>query len=307
MTIALVLLGKLLPLYAFIGLGFLAAKLLGARKETLSSILIYILAPIVVFDGVLRTEISWSILSLPLIMLMMCTVLCRLFFAISSFFWKDSHRNILAFTAGTGNTGYFGLPVALAVFGPDRLGPVVLALLGFILYENTVGFFTVARGHHTAAESFRKILRLPTLYALAIALILNLSDVGFGTLYLDNVQHVRGAYTVFGMMIIGMGIGSLEHIRLDGRFIGLAFLAKFVAWPTLALSLIAIDRTWLGFYTHELYGVMLLMSIVPLAANTVAYATELKTEPEKAATAVLLSTLFALFFIPFVASVSTLL
>ncbi len=44
------------------------------------------------------------------------------------------------------------------------------------------------------------------------------------------------------------------------------------------------------------------MSIVPLAANTVAIATELKTYPEKASVAVLMSTLFALFFIPLVVS-----
>jgi malate permease and related proteins len=43
------------------------------------------------------------------------------------------------------------------------------------------------------------------------------------------------------------------------------------------------------------------MAIVPLAANTVALATELKVHPERAAIAVLLSTLFALFYIPFMA------
>lgn len=43
---------------------------------------------------------------------------------------------------------------------------------------------------------------------------------------------------------------------------------------------------------------MLLISACPLAANTVAFATLLKTEPEKAGVAVLLSTVFALFYIP---------
>jgi predicted permease len=40
---------------------------------------------------------------------------------------------------------------------------------------------------------------------------------------------------------------------------------------------------------------MILLSVVPLAANTVAVATALRTEPEKSALTVLLSAAFALF------------
>jgi predicted permease len=43
---------------------------------------------------------------------------------------------------------------------------------------------------------------------------------------------------------------------------------------------------------------MLLMSIVPLASNTVAFATKLGVHPEKSAITVLASTLFVLFYIP---------
>jgi malate permease and related proteins len=64
------------------------------------------------------------------------------------------------------------------------------------------------------------------------------------------------------------------------------------------LAFIALDRGFLHFYTTVIHQVMVLASIVPLAANTVAIATELKTQPEKAALAVLLSTVFALFYIP---------
>ena len=44
--------------------------------------------------------------------------------------------------------------------------------------------------------------------------------------------------------------------------------------------------------------VLLVASITPLAANTVVFATELKTHPKKASFAVFLSTIFALLYIP---------
>lgn len=59
-----------------------------------------------------------------------------------------------------------------------------------------------------------------------------------------------------------------------------------------------VDTTYLHFCTPLMHQVMFLLSIVPLAANTVALATELKAEPEKAATSVFFSTLFVLFYIP---------
>ena len=43
---------------------------------------------------------------------------------------------------------------------------------------------------------------------------------------------------------------------------------------------------------------LLIMSIVPPAANIAAFAATLDLNPEKAATTVLLGTIFALFYIP---------
>jgi len=85
------------------------------------------------------------------------------FYSISKLFWKDNSRNILAFTAGTGNTGYFGLPVAMVLFNSEQVGLVVLSILGFVLYENSLGFFITARGNHTVKESLMKVLKLPTI------------------------------------------------------------------------------------------------------------------------------------------------
>ena len=53
-------------------------------------------------------------------------------------------------------------------------------------------------------------------------------------------------------------------------------------------------------YNNDIYGILILASIVPLAANTVTWATELKAHPEKAAIAVVISTIFALFYIPLI-------
>lgn len=303
MDIFLLLFTRLVPLYLIIGLGYLAGKKLHAQKETIAALLIYILAPVVVFDGVIRTELSVSTLSIPIFFFIACCLLCGLFYGISSFFWNDANRNILAFTAGTGNTGYFGIPVTLAIFGTEYLGYTVLAILGFIFYENSLGFFITARGNHSMKESLIKILKLPSLYAFFLALFAQSFHFPITEIYDIAMQQFRGAYSVLGMMLIGLGIASIQTWKFDWLFTAIAFLAKFVAWPLLIFLVIMIDRSSLQWFTPAVHRIMILMAIVPMAANTIAFATHLKAEPEKASVAVLLSTLVALIFIPIVASV----
>jgi len=298
MDIFLTLFLKILPLYALILLGFIAGKFLHVKKESIAPILIYIVAPVIVFNGVITTHLSPNILSLPLLFLIICSCMCLVFHVIASKIWHDSTKNIFAFAVGTGNTGYFGLPVALAIFDTHVLGIVVLSLLGFILYENTVGFFTVAKGHHTVEESIKKVLTLPTVYAFLLGIIINILGLHLGSIYADAAANFKGAYTILGMMIIGLGLSSIDDYKFDVTFIGLTFFAKFLVWPIIIFSLIFLDNAFFHFYTVDMHKVMVLMSIVPLAANTVSFATQLKTQPEKAALAVLLSTLFALVYIP---------
>jgi len=301
MEIFFTLLGKLIPLYVVIFLGYIAGRFLNVRKESIASLLIYIIAPIIVFHGVATTKLTPGVLSLPLLFFTIACILSLLFLWIGKSFWKDTTKNILAFTAGTGNTGYFGIPVALILFDESAVGFIVIAILGLMLYENSVGFFITARGHHTVKEALIKVVRLPTLYAFFLGVLVQLAAIPFGQALSDVMVSFRGAYSMLGMMMIGLGLASINRFSIDYLFLGLSFLAKFILWPLIMLLVIVFDNLWLRLYTPAIHKVLVLLSIVPLAANTVAFATELKAEPEKAALAVGLSTLFALFYIPLIA------
>jgi malate permease and related proteins len=298
MEIFFTLLGKIAPLYIVIFLGYISGKLLHVKKESIAPLLIYVIAPFVVFSGVIRAQISSGTLSLPLLFFTLACLISAIFYVLSSYIWKGSEKNIVGFTSGSGNTGYFGLPVAIAIFGQDIVPLIVLSVLGFITFENTLGFYITARGNFTAKESLLKVLKLPTVYAFLVGLFINLSGIDLGKPYLDLATNFQGAYSTLGMMLIGLGIASITKFEFDYKFIATTFLAKFITWPLAIAGVIFLDTNYFHLYTTQIHQVMILMSVVPLAANTVAVATELRTHPEKASMAVLLSTLFALFYIP---------
>lgn len=298
MQVFLLLITKLLALYFLIAIGFIAGRALNVQKESIARILIYILAPLVVLYGVWSAGVAWNVLSLPFLFLVVSIVLCPMARVAGKLLWRDATANLFAFTAATGNTGYFGIPVAMALLGEEAAALVAVAILGAGLFENTLGFYTVARGNFTVEQSIGRVLRLPTVYAFLVGVTLAASGYEPCSGIVELAGHVRGAFTVLGMMLVGLGLASLKTTRIDWKFIGATFIAKFFVWPAAMGLILWVDTTYLHFYTPLMHQVMFLLSIVPLAANTVALATELKAEPEKAATSVFFSTLFVLFYIP---------
>ncbi|HEV8052901.1 MAG TPA: AEC family transporter [Parachlamydiaceae bacterium] len=289
---------KVVPLYINIILGFVAGKFVGIARDSIARLMIYLFVPLVIFNGVINTKLDLGILSLPFITFMISAGLCLFFYWLSKFIWQDYTRNLVALSAGTGNTGYFGLPLALLLFNDQGEGIYIMAILGITVFENTLGFYMIARGRHTAAECISKLIRLPAIYALLAGLIVNMLHIPVPDVFIEFMKHIKGAYTVMGMMIIGVGIAGIKQFKVDFSFIGITFLAKFIAWPLLIALAISLDTHFFGFFDETIYQALILLSLVPLAANVVILATLMDIHPDKAATAVLLSTILSIIYIP---------
>lgn len=306
MALFLTLFYKIIPLYVIIGIGFIAGRKLKIDKAHIGKLLIYVITPGVVFYGTAIADLNPANISLPLFFFGICCLMAIVFYKIGQWLWpNNATANLLGFSAGDANTGYFGLPVALALFGEQGLSLAILCGFGFILFENSVGCYLTARGQFTVIDSLKKIIRIPILYAFCLGLVFSFLHIELGTAVTSALSSFKGTYSVLGMMILGLNVANLEHTSFDFKFIGMNFLAKFIIWPILILGFIWIDNTYWSIFSQQTHQIMALMSLVPLAANTVVWATEFKVYPEKMATAVLLSTLVALFFIPGILSFFT--
>lgn len=301
MELFILLFLKLMPLYMNMAMGYVAGKFLNTPRDAIARIMFYMINPIIIFNGVLNTRIDRSVLSLPFLVFVLSVFLCWIFYKLAGKAKLDSSQNMIAYMAGSGNTGYFGLPLALLLFNDQGEGVYIMAMLGMTLYENSIGFYVCAKGTHSAAECIAKIFKLPTIYAFAAALTLNLMHVHVPDVFIDFMGYIKGTYTVLGMMIIGLGLAGLQNYQLDFKFIGLTFLAKFLAWPLLILTITSLDSLIFGIYTQSAHDALILLSIVPLPVSSVILALVLQSQPEKTATTVLLSTFFAMIYVPFMA------
>jgi predicted permease len=279
-----------------------AARYLAVQKETIATLLIYIISPIVIFSGVVVAPQTIASITLPLLAYGISTLLCLSFYILGTRIWTGSEKNILAFSAGAGNVGYFGLPVIIALFGEQAFSYAVLFIFGLVLYECTLGYYITAKGRYSTRESLIKLVKLPTIYAFLLGAIINILHINIGGNIQEAVLSVRGAYSVLGMMLVGAGLASITKWQIDYVFTGFSFVAKFIAYPLLVCSIIYIDMQVLHVYSPTIYQVLILLSIVPLASNTVAFAVKLDVHPSKMAMSVFLSTMFAIVYIPIMIS-----
>lgn len=295
---------KLIPIYLLIAAGFLIGKKLPVKRESISSLLIYLVAPVVIFNSVYTTKLNKQTILLPILFFVLCSSIALLTYFANYNVKPSAARGLLAFSGGSGNTGYFGIPVALALFGEEAVGLVVLCVFGFLVYETTVGFLLFARGKHSMAESINKLVRLPVLYAFLAGVVTQLAGLELGSVYENFVPNFRGAYVLLGSLLIGIALSELTKAHAGINTLLRSFIPKFVVWPLIVCMAIAVDKNYTHFFVdrNDIYQVMFLMSIVPIAANTVAYATFLKAEPERAAFIVFTSTIFAILYIPLMTS-----
>ncbi|MCW4152949.1 AEC family transporter [Halomonas sp. 18H] len=291
------LMGPLWTLLAFVGLGWLAARRLGIDPRPMATLLIYLIAPLTFFRGLVLGGPTPGYLLVTLGLFVTACLVALITSLVARRRLPAEESAVLAFSAGTGNTGYFGLPVALVLLPPSGVTLYLFGVLGMTLYEFTLGFYLSARGRFSVRESLVKILRLPLIYAFLAALLVEALGTEVPEAVMEGLEVFPPTYTLLGMMIIGMTLGRISLRQFDWRFIGACVAIRYLWWPLLALGAVLGLQATLGI-SADLAMALLLIGVVPMAANVVVVAMELGIAPQKGALAVLITTLAAPLLIP---------
>lgn len=289
---------NILPLCALIGLGYFAGKRLKVEPHSLAGLAIFILAPVVNFGAVARLTLDPAYLALPVIVFAICAAVTLGSYALARRFFPGNVANFIGMASSSGNTGYFGLPIVVALFGGEAAGVYLLANLAVVLGEIIIGYYVGARGHYDIRESLRKLARMPAPYAIVLALLWNVAGLPFPELAVTWWQKAAGAWSILGMMLIGVILSRAGKIELHPGVMAWIGAVKFIVWPALTYGFAMIDAAWLGWYGREVHVMLLILGIVPLAGNLSAFATQLGLRSGEAAAMTVLSTLFSIVYIP---------
>lgn len=289
----------LLPLYIIMALGYVVGKFFQIDTKSIATIAVFVASPMVFLLTVAKMDFQAQAMFAPLVTLGISIIISTVTLHITRLFLKDKTPYLAALMSGTNNWGYFGVPLAFALFEPEIVGIYVVIGLGTQLFENSFGIYYISRGHNSAIESFKNIFRYPVIYAILIGIILSYTNYKVPVISEDQFfDYFKGAYVVLGMMMIGLGLADMQRLTVDWSFLTTSFVVRFLLFPASFLALVWADKTIFHIFNESFYGPFLLFSLMPIGANNISFAAKFDMNPGRAAVACLATTLFAMLYIP---------
>jgi malate permease and related proteins len=290
----------ILPLLVLIVIGYSAGKTYKLSTSQYGYMVAFVLAPLVSLGAVLQLQFKIEYVFLPFIVAFICCTTTIISFKLAKIYLSGAIPNLAGMASSGGNTGFFGLPVFLLFAPMKMLGVYLLANLGTQIIEVTFGYYLGSRGHLTVRDSLIKLIKIPSLWAVVIAVTLNSLGVTMSPIVYEYWKKILDAWLVIGMMMIGIALASCSSLKPDIKFCLHMMFVRFIVWPFVCAAVIALDYCYIHALNPNIYFILAVISIVPLPGNAVALSATLGLHPDKIAFAVVLSTIIAAGLVPLV-------
>lgn len=280
---------NILPIFIVAGIGFLIVRYLGADVQTLSRVTLYVLTPCLLFDVLVTSDVSadefgrltllafGTILGIGLIA-WLATRALRLDRVMTSAFIV-----VVMFANG----GNYGLPLTLFVFGQEALARATIYFVVSIVLTYTIGIFLASSGRRSLGEALLSVLRIPSIYASAAAIVVILTGVTTPSFLMRPIKLLGDAAIPVMILVLGMQLeraAKPANLRLVGLAVGLRLVVSAL------LGLLLAQFLGLGGAARQA-GV--LQSAMPVAVVTTILAVEFEIEPAFVTSVVFLSTILS--------------
>jgi len=300
MEVILELFKNLLPVLAFIGVGYYLKKQFNIKPSLISTPLIFLLIPVLVIYNVSEADTS-KIIVIPIITFLISLAMNLPALLAKKTIAKEENINLLKSSFTFFNVLFFGIPVVSALFGQEATSVLICVYLGTALYGDIIGFFQVAKTKLTTKRALIEIVKVPYLYIFIIAIGLKIGGVKIPDGIAPAMDVVGFVVSCLGMMIVGVHLTEVDlkknKISYFGKILGFRVLSA------LLLSILVIGGEyliWENLQTED-YLMLILVPFLPVASNISLFSSYLKTEEERFSLVVFLSIVLSLVLVPVVA------
>lgn len=289
------LLHKFLPVLLYISMGYVGKRWLSLSQAKVGLFLFYVFVPLVVFKGALLSDTGSFVL---LIALSFTVSLVTGYFArfFSAWFSDELSEGVLKCTFSYFNIGWFGIPIVFALFGDA--GSIIMTGLyvGGMLFGNTIGFLWVTHNPEQIQPAWLKLSKIPALYAMLLGFALHFSPL-FDTLAAMSVlRHVLDlstlATSVLGMGLVGMSVAHVTYNQVNWRALWTLLVLRIII-ALMVVGLFAGVGYYGGWLSPMMVNIVMLMPILPIAANILVFTSRINQENEFVGLVLLLSTLLS--------------
>ena len=280
---------NLLPILLISGSGFLIGKFFHIDPRSLGRIIFYVLYPVMVLDILTRSQLTvFDILRTSGFAI--GTILISGFLTLLGGYFLKLDRPVLMavlLTSVFANSGNYGLPLISFAFGQDALAYGSIYYITFALLVNTLGILIASMGRLKFKDAVLGMLKLPTIYAIIIALII----IRTGWIMPDPIERTINLLSngAIPCMLILLGL-ELERAQWhkNTKAITFSVVMRLIIGPII------------GFGVSILFGLKgpsrqagITDSALPTAVITTILATEYDLEPSLVTAIVFITTILS--------------
>ena len=303
-----ILVYNIVPILIIIMLGFIVARVFEINVGTLNKLLVYLMSPSFLLVNLYTTQIDMILLKVLVFCLLFMITSNLLAHFISKLRKFDSGMECaLKNTTTFVNSANIGLSLITLVYSSSPylidgktpyLDEALSVMVMIIIYMNTtlftVGFYNVGRATMTIRNTIIKILKLPLIYTILLALALKQVNYDFmASFFWPSIVNLRNALVPTALISLGAQLSKTKVDFANGN-VYLSSGMRLIVGPVIAYVLIRL----LGFYGVTAQTILIAYS-APSMVNTVIIAVEFKNNEAFTTQAVVFSTILSVATLTF--------
>ena len=227
---------NILPIILLSGAGFALGKVLHIDPRSLGRVVFYIFGPVLLFDLLSQNQLDVGETAI-VIAFALCFILTIgvLTFLLGRLFRLERSALVaIVITTMFANTGNYGLPLISFAFGEQALPYAGIYFATTTLLFYTLGVFLASLGHMTFKEAIIGLFKIPTLYALLLAVLIRVLNIEMPMPVARAVELTAGG--TIPLMLILLGV-QLTQVDFSGsqRAMQLSVALRLVIAPLAAL------------------------------------------------------------------------
>lgn len=232
---------NILPIILLSGAGFVLGKLLHIDPRSLGRVVFYVFSPVLIFDLLSQNQLKITEAAIVIVFTLSIIFMIGLLTFLIGSLLKLERTALVAILITTmfANTGNYGLPLVSFAFGEQALSYAGIYFITTTLLFYTFGVFLASLGHMSFREAIVGLFKIPTMYAVLLAILINTWNIGIPVPVARAVE--LAANGTIPLMLILLGV-QLTHVEFSGnqRALQLSVALRLVIAPLAALLFAAL-------------------------------------------------------------------
>ena len=232
---------NILPIILLSGAGFALGKLLQIEPRSLGRVVFYVFSPVLLFNLLIQNQLKLTEAAIVIAFALSFILTIGALTYVLGVLLKLERPALVAILITTmfANTGNYGLPLVSFAFGEPALPYAGIYFATTTLLFYTLGVFLASLGHMSLKEAILGLFRIPPLYAVLLAVLINTFNIEIPMPVARAVELAAGG--TIPLMLILLGV-QLTHVEFSGnqRAMQLSVALRLVVAPLAALLFAAL-------------------------------------------------------------------